>query len=250
MEKLLDSIGLTSGESKTYLALLDLGLSTVSPISKKADVSLSKVYSILDKLIKKGLVTSITKNNTKYFNAASPERIIDYLEEKKKDISEKEEEIKKILPKLKNKITNTEKPIAEVYEGVKGIKTFFDNILRETKKGDIIYALGIPREVSENYMGFFRKDWNRRRIKLKVRNIVLYNFDARSIGAKSSKANFINVKYLPKDLQTPSWIQIYNDVVATVYMGEENPVCVVIRDENISKSYRSHFNFLWKVSKR
>ena len=55
--KPLEEIGFTNGESKVYMALLDLGPSTTGQIIKLAEVSRSKVYEMLEKLIKEGVVS-------------------------------------------------------------------------------------------------------------------------------------------------------------------------------------------------
>ena len=55
---ILGGIGLTETEVKVYLALNELGTSTISPIVKKANISNSKIYIILEKLIKKMTATS------------------------------------------------------------------------------------------------------------------------------------------------------------------------------------------------
>ena len=60
-------IGLTEGESKVYLALTELGSSTVGPIVKKSGVAYSNIYDILHRLIEKGIVSFIIKNKTRYF---------------------------------------------------------------------------------------------------------------------------------------------------------------------------------------
>jgi len=251
MEKILESIGLTPGESRVYLALLELGFSTVSPISKKANVSMSKIYFILEGLIRKGLVSSIVKNKVRHFNAANPERIIDFLEEKKKKIDEEENKVKKKLPELKNKLVRAgKKPIAEVYEGIKGIKTFFEKMLLEIEEGDITYVFGIPRKVSIRHGNYFLHDWSERMRQKKIKSKLIYNFDARDVGRERAKLKLTEVRYLPKEIQTPAWINIYKDVVSTTYMMGENPFCVVIRDENIVKSYLSYFNYLWKQSRK
>ena len=72
-EKILEEIGLSRGESKIYLALIDLGSSTTGPIAKKSKISHSKVYKILDKLSVKGLVSYVLIRKTKYFKASNPE---------------------------------------------------------------------------------------------------------------------------------------------------------------------------------
>ena len=70
--KILEEIGLTHGEIKTYLALLTLGSSSTGPIAKESGVSRSKLYIILDKLEKKGLVSHIEKDGIIYFQSADP----------------------------------------------------------------------------------------------------------------------------------------------------------------------------------
>ena len=64
------------------------------------------------------------KNNIKYFQAAHPEKIL-------KELKEKEEEFKKILPKLISlSDLPKEETTAEVYKGKEGIKTVLREILR------------------------------------------------------------------------------------------------------------------------
>ena len=60
----LREAGLTEGEIKVYLALLELGSSTTGPIVDKSGISRSIIYQILEKLMEKGLVSFITKEKT------------------------------------------------------------------------------------------------------------------------------------------------------------------------------------------
>ena len=99
--KILEDIGLTSGEIKVYLAILKLGSTRTGRLSKIAKVSSSKVYKILDRLENKGLAGHVLKGKVKYFSAMRPDRILDYLDEKEKILEEKRESIEKMLPQLK-----------------------------------------------------------------------------------------------------------------------------------------------------
>src|SRR3989338_11365214 len=101
-EKILEEIGLTKGEIKVYFSLLKLGETTTGKIIEEAQISSGKIYEILEKLIKKGLVSYIIKEKTKYFSATSPRRIIDYIHEKEHELMKKEEEFEKELPALLN----------------------------------------------------------------------------------------------------------------------------------------------------
>jgi len=68
IENILKEIGLTEGEIKIYLALLELGSSSITSIIKRSGISGSKAYEVLDRLAKKGLVNFIIKNNILIFN--------------------------------------------------------------------------------------------------------------------------------------------------------------------------------------
>lgn len=243
-ETILKEIGLTNGETKVYLSLIKIGENTVSPIAKEADVSLSKIYEILNNLIKKGLVSYITKNNTKYFLATDPERIIDYLENKKKEINKSEEEIREILPSLKSqKEKNENKVKATLYEGFRGIKSFYEWVLRDSKPNDEILVIGLPKYAAEKYEGYFL-DWNKRRSKKGVKIKLIFNYDVKDLGKKREKIKLTEVRYLTQELITPAWILIYNKGVATIHLTED-PICIFIKDDDVVKSYRNFFNLLW-----
>lgn len=58
-ENILEEIGLTKGENKVYFALLKIGWTTTGRAIEEAKISAGKVYHILDKLMKKRLVSYI-----------------------------------------------------------------------------------------------------------------------------------------------------------------------------------------------
>jgi len=78
----LEDLGLSNEEARVYLAILELGGSYVSNIGKKAGISRVNVYYILGNLVKKGIVSSVEKNNIKFFSVESPKILVNQLEEK------------------------------------------------------------------------------------------------------------------------------------------------------------------------
>src|SRR3989338_7912448 len=91
----LKKIGLTEGELKLYDALLELGESTRTELAKKSGISPSKIYDVANRLLEKGIISSVKKNNVIHFSASDPERIKDFIESKEKEISEEKEKKKK-----------------------------------------------------------------------------------------------------------------------------------------------------------
>src|SRR3989344_665551 len=151
-EKLLEEIGLTKGEITVYLTLLKIGETTTGKIIEEAQISSGKIYEILDKLIKKGLASYIIKDKTKYFNSASPNRILDYIREKEKQLNQKEQEFFKELPSLLaiEKIGKKEYEI-NLFKGFKGFQTAIFEALQELTPKDEVLAMGIISTKGEKY---------------------------------------------------------------------------------------------------
>ena len=125
-QEFLKEIGLTKSEIKVYVALLKIGaFSSKGKIVEESKIASSKIYEVLNKLIEKGLVSTIIKNNIKHFAACSPNRIKDFLARKKEKIIEEEENINKILPFLLESYKSLKQQTkAELFIGWNGLETF------------------------------------------------------------------------------------------------------------------------------
>lgn len=250
-ETLLLQAGLTEGEIKVYLALLDLGESKTGPIIKKSRISSSKVYDILNKLIEKGLVSSVTKENIKYFNSADPKRILDYVRAKEKILAEKRGELEKIIPQLAlRKQVNENAPYATVFEGIKGIKTAYTQMLNELKKGEEIQVLGARGGTPlEMYQAFFR-EWHNLRVKKGIKAKMMFNLEARETYDRDREANALTeVKYLPEEASSPGTINMYEDYIL-ISILTENPVLIKIQNKIMTNSFKEYFRILWNQETR
>jgi sugar-specific transcriptional regulator TrmB len=116
IKETLRNLGLTQNEVEIYLTLLNSGELSVNEIGSKSGLHRQVCYDALDRLVEKGFVSYIIKDNKKFFKALNPEKILDYLDEQK-------QEINSILPDL-NAMFVTEKEETEV-EVIKG-----KNVLR------------------------------------------------------------------------------------------------------------------------
>ena len=65
MENLIKDLGLEENEAKVYQALLELGPSTVSQITKKAGITRTFGYQILQKLSIHGFVNRVSGEGCK-----------------------------------------------------------------------------------------------------------------------------------------------------------------------------------------
>ena len=97
-ERMLERLGLTRHESRVYLALLELGSTNAGPIIAKTKLHRQIVYSALESLIDKGIVTFVVEKNRRYFQAADPEQFKEWFKEEEKEIDERRKEFERLLP--------------------------------------------------------------------------------------------------------------------------------------------------------
>ncbi len=236
-------IGLTEGEAKVYLALSELGSSTVGPIVKKSGVAYSNIYDILNRLIGKGIVSFIIKNKTKYFQAASPTNLVNYLEKKEKEISIQKDSLKKILPDLEKLQEIRPQQEAEIFLGKKGLRTAYEKLCKNTTKNDEVLFFYIHEEkYGEDSNLFYNSIID---LVKKTKNRGICNKDyKKSWFAK--KAKHLQMKFV--DIPIPGNIDIINDKVLIV-SWKGSLFSVLIHSQSLADSLRNYFNEMWKIAK-
>ncbi|MEO8065994.1 MAG: helix-turn-helix domain-containing protein [Candidatus Doudnabacteria bacterium] len=121
--EILEKTGLNQKEAMVYMALLELGTSSVEGIAKKAGTKRPTTYLILDELQKKGLATLIPRAKKVLYMPESPDKIVS-------DLNRKQELMKRFLPNLLavyNEPKN--KPQVLLYEGKEAVREVYDKIL-------------------------------------------------------------------------------------------------------------------------
>jgi len=156
LEETLQELGLGRRESLCYISLLELGSSKVGHILRKTGIPSSKIYEILDKLIKRGLVTYVIKNNIKHYQANDPKTLLHYIEEKKKKIEQ-------VLPELLLKQRYSTKQHVELFEGQKAIFTLFTNLIFDAKPKELYLVFSINEENKTEQANLFFKNLALRR---------------------------------------------------------------------------------------
>ena len=246
-EQLFEKLGLTKGEIKVYLALTRLGESTVGPIVHESKVTKSKIYDILDRLIEKGLVGYIIKSGTKHFTPNDPHMILEYIGKKEDELNKTKQEVTNILPQLMmQRGTATDKRIAEMYEGLQGIKAIREELMSTFKPQDTLLVLGAPKIANIKWESWFL-EFHKKRMANKVNMKIIYNADAKEYGKIRKKMKLTKVKYLPNDLVSPNWIDVFPEAVLFI-MVLKTPIAFVVRDKDLAKSFRSYFDIMWRTS--
>ena len=162
---ILEHIGLTKNQSLVYISLLKLGSTNVQNIIKESGMHRSRVYDSLEKLHQLGLVSFVVKDFKKYFQASNPEKLLEYINEKREIVNQILPELEKLEGMKKEEIN------ASIYKGNEGLKTIHSEMLKEGKE---VYVLGAKGKIFTE-LPYYIPNFERERIKKKIKFTLIYD---------------------------------------------------------------------------
>ena len=232
MHEELRDAGLQDGEIKVYLALLKIGDATASAVTKNTGLHRSNVYDILEKLMGKGIVSFVIKNNVKYFRASHPRRLVDFLKEK-------EENLATVIPELLRQYTRgKEECVVEIYKGIEGIKTVLNDIVKERRD----YLL-FGRLEFERLLPVYVKQFVRQVNELKITERAILESGTAIVETERRAYRYISRGYL-----FPNAVIVYGNKVA-IFVWQDPYNIILIQNKDTATSYRKHFEILWRIAK-
>ena len=243
LKEQLEKIGMADKEAKVFLASLELGSSSVQEIAKKADINRATTYVIIEKLMKKGLMSSVEKGKKTYFQTEDPKRLLKLLEEQEEGLRRKEEEFKKYLPELETLYNIAEeKPKVRFFEGKEGLITIQKDILRS--KFDNIVEF-IPLDQSHEIFPPGSQDHRQQMRKISAKTI--YSSKSKRIITKDS---FTEVRSIPfEKFPFSTEVVIYGNKVALA-SHEGKLIGVIIESKEIASSLKTIFNLAWEATEK
>lgn len=141
-EKILAENGLSPKEAALYLSTLEAGELTIARAAEKAHLKRSTVYSLVEGLKKRGIISTTKRHGINYVSALSPRLLIEHFQHSA-------ELAKNILPQLMDlAYTSPVKPRIRFSEGLQAIKDIlFDaSSSKQDYIGFIDYTL-MPEEI-------------------------------------------------------------------------------------------------------
>ena len=237
IESILKKLGFSDNEVKVYLANLELNQSSAQKIARAAGVPRTTAYSLLEGLVKRGVVAKTLDNNKTRFVAEPPAKLLSTL-------TTIETELKQALPQLEARYNKgNKKPKILFYEGRAAAQKVYDDTLSE-KPDEIL-------EWNTNQYFSFEKypvdpAYISKRVKLGIK--------AKRIAGEGSMWDKKHKKYdrselsetliLPKDKFWPDIeVNIYNNKVAFLNYAEE--MSLIIESKAIAEAMRQAYQLSW-----
>ncbi len=244
----LKEAGLTEGESKVYLALLELGPSTSGPIVEHSGVAKSIIYQLLEKLVQKGLVSYITKEKTKHYQASQPDNLLGYVEKRQKELEESRKRVEELLPKLSAMAMSAKQSEVRMFRGFRGMIAVHEHTYQKLAKGEEYYYLNVPPTQPEYFHAYWNRD-HAKRVKAGIKCRLLFDrkTDAKILKNRNGYAG-CDARHMPIEVNAPVWFFGYKDV-AVIVVSSSNPITIEITNQEVADAFLAYFEEIWKASR-
>ncbi|MBU0661460.1 hypothetical protein KKG22_04785 [Patescibacteria group bacterium] len=234
----LEKIGLSKKEAKVYLANLELGPSSIALIASRSGVKRTTVYEVMKSLKEKQLVSITGKGKKILYITTEPEKIKTILEQQMTLFSD-------ILPQLRSlSKTARKRPTIQVFEGIEGLYSIYEDIIKEKKQLCSIVAFSkMQSDLSKKIAEEFVKD----RVKHNIFAQVIAPDSKTSIEwQKIDKQSAREMRLIDKEKYPFSIeISIYGNKTAFISFKENELFGVIIQSAEITKTMKLMFTFFW-----
>ena len=238
----LKQLGFSDKYAKVYLALLQLGPSSVRNLAEFCDLNRGTTYDALKWMQEMGVVTFYKKESKQHFVAENPEKLHRLIRRQQEDLERTDRELDKVIPELQalyNK--GGERPVAR-YFGKDELNEILEDILAtceqsEEKKYRVYSAEGLREQLYKDFPSY-----SDARIAKGI------EVDVISLGEGGEMRGLDERKWMQKTGEVPTYIMIYPGKTAYISLdAKEEPVGVVIENDGVFETQKMIFDQLWQT---
>src|SRR3990167_8988245 len=226
--EVLTSFGFNPKDEYVYLALLEMGSTTLTPLSRKLSLPVTTIQSTMQRLVKKGVV-DVTKNKSRsLFQAHHPDVFKTLLTEQAKSVAG-------ILPLLASIKTEKRERVTD--------------ILNESlnAKSKIVYEIVSAKEFQDVIGEKFH--YSKRRVQkgIKLKSLRVRSQEIKQYSSATHARELREARFLPADLSFQASILFWDDTVA-IFSTKSEGSHVMITSKTIREMIEQIFELLWSVS--
>jgi len=243
IEQILKNFGVTSRETKVYLAALELGEASPKELATHAGIKRTTLYEMLPKLFRKNLLNQVVHGKRRHLVAESPERLLAQFQADLNNLKLAQPEFLALFNQIK------EKPKVYFFDGVEAMKKVYEDIL-ETKRNLRAFS-GINDIIQPELIKWLHEYYEPIRIKNQIfaRNIANESPNIKKLmpPGELRENRIIPYKIYPISVE----IIIYGDKVGyTTIRKDSRPLAILIENKEIADSMTSIFEAVWKTAKK
>jgi len=240
--RVLRELGLTTYETRAYLALLERGVLTASQVSENADVPYSKVYEILTLLERKGWIESEHGRPGRYYPKAPSEALAAAKMQLEERVKAWEKTFTGELQPFYEKREIREKPDIWILRGELNTIAKLREMLDKTRSELMIAAPIVPKAFADLVTSVLQH---------------LQSADLKIYFMVSKQATTWNLLELESFAEVRARDQMFGGGVivdgkeAMLFLGEDKPTLVIWSNHlGLVQFAKDYFQQLWNSSKR
>ena len=242
----LVSVGFSEKEASVYMALLELGKRTASPIAAAAGINRTTAYNILGALVSKGLVSVSGKEPLQEYVAESPDKIIKLVSD---ELGEKQAELKRaeeLLPQLKSMHNVSDRPMVRFYEGKQGLEQAYEDTLTSH---ETILAYANVDDMHRALPDYFPRYYRRRtKAGVHIRAIIPSNSAGLERVSKDTEEGRESALVPIDQVYFSPEIDIYDNKVMIASWREK--LGIIIESKEIAEAMKTIYKMAWAEAKR
>lgn len=236
-EEQLKELGLTDNEVRIYLLLLGQGIMGPTEISQKLGLHRGYIYDAMERMQEKEVVSYVLQNNKKYFQAISPNNLVELLRFRL-------DSFKSAVPGLMGIVNKTkEETKVEIYKGNRVYRILLKDIISSMRKNEEFFCIGIDENILIKEDPIYFRQYLNLLKSMKIKEKIIIKKGGKRIKSANLEYRELSSEYIGKTAQL-----VYNGKLAIFISGM--PHCLVIINNNgVAEIYKKWFDLLWKIGK-
>ena len=247
LRDILISASLSETEARAFTFLVTHEESfRASEIAKRTKLNRTTLYSALNTLSEKGLVSHSDENGILRFRGIEPHLLLNYLKKNKEKVTQDIEKTQELLPALERArgITERYRPNMQFFDGVDGIKQVYEDLIANNKEKKVFGFTGIHavyKLMGEEWINHILR--YRPAMGVKWFAIAIDSPESRNLYANDEK-HLRETKFLPAEYNFEVELAAYDDKVAAISFAEDYPWAMIINDKKIADTLKAVFRYV------
>lgn len=242
-----DKLGLTTRDSRVYMALLKNGVSSIRGIADITSINRGSVYESIKDLTAAGLVSYQTSSVNKKYFAEQPSKILDIIKRRKEELDDLATITTNILPSLSSELAYTPYSNIKFYEDHEGVAVILRDVLATTVQLEPKEYYAISSKVMRKYI--YKKFPNF--TKQRILKDIFVKVVAIGEGGKEADASARVWVKAEDGVQPSSYNLIYGNKFAMIALNDNmHPYGIVIEDDGVASMQKALFNQIWACSEQ
>lgn len=246
------TLGFNDSEVQVYLGLAEVGKSTAGVLAKRLGMARTTVYSVLENLSQKGVVSLEEKRGATFYVVNKPEALLRVVERERGVLAKKEQAARELVehigPFFRNKFFSI--PKFQFFDG----KASVENMLYEQlpnwratlSSADHTWWGYQDHTFVTMFEPWLRHYWA---VRPDCEQVKLLSNNSPMEEKLRGKIERREIRQIPEEYDFSSSVWIVGDYIILIMTRQEPVYAFQFRDANFAANLRSVFRLLWTMTK-